>query len=259
MDAYALLIFLLLVLLGTYIQSVAGFAMGMIITATVGGSMLLPLPVLTAVVSLLSLLNVCLALQGEWRCIHQPLFVWLALGQVPAIGLGLWLLLTLDAMAQQWLYLALGVFVALGSLSMTLRPVPQAMVSKRLPTFAAGIAGGLVGGMFSASGPVMGWFNYRQPLPLRTVRATLLSCFFVTTSVRTLLVGSNGGLTQEVWTLAALAVPVVVLGTWLGKHWPPRLAESTMKRGAFALLLVIGIWIVANAWIGLLVGSAASK
>lgn len=259
MDADALTVFLLLVLLGTYVQSVTGFAMGMIITATVGGSMLVPLPVLTAVVSLLSLLNVCLALRGEWRQIHRPLFVWLALGQVPAIGLGLWLLLTLDAAAQHWLYLALGAFVALGSLSMTLRPVSQPAVSKPLPTFIAGVAGGLVGGLFSASGPVMGWFNYRQPLSLRIVRATLLSCFFVTTSVRTLLVGGHGGLTQEVWTLAAWAVPVVVVGTWLGKHWPPPLAETTMKRGAFALLLVMGIWIVANAWIALLVGTAASK
>ena len=259
MDAHALLLFLLLVLLGTYVQSVTGFAMGMIITATVGGFMLLPLPVLTAVVSLLSLLNVCLALRGEWRQIHRPLFLWLALGQVPAIGLGLWLLLTLDATAQQWLYLALGAFVALGSLSMTLRPVPQAMVSKPVPTFVAGVAGGLVGGLFSASGPVMGWFNYRQPLPLRNVRASLLSCFFVTTSVRTILVGGSGGLTAEVWMLAAWAVPVVVVGTWLGKQWPPRLAESTMKRGAFALLLVIGIWIMANAWVALLVDTAASK
>lgn len=259
MDADALTVFLLLVLLGTYVQSVTGFAMGMIVTATVGGSMLLPLPALTAVVSLLSLLNVCLALRGEWRQIHQPLFVWLAVGQLPAIGLGLWLLLTLDATAQQWLYLALGAFVAFGSLSMALRPVPQPAVSKPLPTFMAGVAGGLVGGLFSASGPVMGWFNYRQPLSLRVVRATLLSCFFVTTSFRTLLVGGNGGLTQEVWVLAAWAVPVVVVGTWLGQRWPPPLAENTMKRGAFALLLVMGIWIAANAWVALLVDNAASR
>jgi len=205
------------------------------------------------------LLNVCLALRGEWHKIHRPLFVWLALGQVPAIGVGLWLLLTLDTSAQQWLYLALGAFVALGSLSMTLRPIPQAQVSKPLPTFVAGVAGGLVGGMFSASGPVMGWFNYRQPLALPIVRATLLSCFFVTTSIRTLLVGINGGLTQDVWVLALWTVPVVVVGTWLGKHWPPPLAENAMKRGAFALLLGMGIWIVANAWVALMAGNVASK
>lgn len=267
MDAYTaphmgvdtLLIFVLLVLLGTYVQSVTGFGMGMIITATVGGSMLLPLPVLTAVVSLLSLLNVCLALRGELPRIHKPLFVWLAVGQVPAIGLGLWLLLTLDVVAQQWLYLVLGAFITLGSVSMALRPTAQAKVSGPLPTIAAGVAGGLVGGMFSASGPVMGWFNYRQPLSLPIVRATLLSCFFVTTSCRTLLVGGSGGLTREVFMLAAFAVPVVVLGTWLGKHWPPPLAEATLKRAAFVFVLAMGLWILANAWVALLLGDAASK
>lgn len=259
MGVETLPIFLLLILLGSYVQSVTGFGMGMIITATAGGSMLLPLPLLAAVVSLLSLLNVCLALRGELAQIHKPLFAWLALGQVPAIGAGLWLLLTLDSLAQQWLYLALGVFVTLGSLSMALRPTTRAQVSGPVGTFAAGLAGGLVGGLFSASGPVMGWFIYRQPLALRVVRATLLSCFFVTTSTRTLMVGSNGGLTQEVLTLAAWALPVVVLGTWLGRVWPPPLAEASMKRGVFVLVLVMGIWILANAWVALLLGDAPSR
>ncbi len=244
--------FLLLVLLGTYVQSVTGFAMGMIITATVGGSKLLPLPELTAVVSLLSLLNVVLALRGDWGLIQPRIFCWIMLGMVPAIALGLWLLLWLDATAQAWLYLALGVFVTLGSLSMTLKPVTLPQPSASVSCLAAGLAGGLVGGMFSASGPVMGWFNYRQPLPLAAVRATLLGCFAITTSVRTLLVGATGGLTSDVWLYTALAVPVVVFGTWAGRRWPPPLAEATMKRSAFALLLVMGIWITAVAWVGLL-------
>ncbi len=243
--------FLLLVLLGTYVQSVTGFAMGMIITATVGGLRLLPLPELTAVVSLLSLLNVILALRGDWGLIQRQLFVWIMVGMVPAIALGLWLLLWLDSRAQAWLYLALGLFVALGSLSMTLKPVTRPQLSRPFSSVVAGFSGGLVGGLFSASGPVMGWYNYRQPLSLAVVRATLLGCFAITTSVRTLLVGATGGLNADVWLYTALAVPVVVLGTWAGRRWPPPLAEATMKRAAFALLLVMGIGITASAWVGL--------
>jgi len=82
---------------------------------------------------------------------------------------------------------------------------------------------------------------------LREIRATLFSCFFVTTSVRTILVGASGGLTVDVWMLAGLALPVVLFGTWVGRRWPPRLSEQLMKRIVFGLLLLMGLWIVANA------------
>jgi uncharacterized membrane protein YfcA len=100
--------------------------------------------------------------------------------------------------------------------------------------------------MFSASGPIMGWFNYRQPLPLAIIRATLLCFFALTTATRTLVVGVQGGLTREVLTLAAVAVPLVVLGTWLGRVLPPPVSEESMKQGAFGLLLLMGVWILAG-------------
>jgi uncharacterized membrane protein YfcA len=101
--------------------------------------------------------------------------------------------------------------------------------------------------MFSASGPVLGWFGYSQPLKLVTIRATLLACFILTTSTRTVLVGIQGGLTERVLTYAAIGLPVVVLGTYLGRNFAPPVAEETMKRGAFLLLLGMGVWILFSA------------
>ncbi len=247
MDVLTLALFALTVLIGTYFQSVTGFAMGMIITAAAGGSRLLPLPELTAAVSLMSLVNVTLALRGDWGQIDRRLIAPLAAGQVPGIALGLWLLLTLNVAAQHWLYLLLGLFIVLGSLSMTLRPQPLLQRSGATGAALAGLSGGVVGGLFSASGPVMGWFNYRQPLPVRSIRATLLACFMVTTSVRTLYVGVQGGLTLDVWTLVALALPLVVIGTWLGREYPPRLHDAAMKRLAFVALSVMGLAICGQA------------
>ena len=96
----------------------------------------------------------------------------------------------------------------------------------------------------------MGWFNYRQPLPVAAIRATLLCSFAMTTSVRTVLVGVNGGLTGEVWLLTGLALPVVVLGTWAGRTFEPPVSELAMKRLAFAVLLVMGVWILLRAALG---------
>ena len=62
MDAAALIIFLLITLLGSYIQAVAGFAMGMLIVAVAGGLRLIEIETLAAVVSILSLTNAALSL-----------------------------------------------------------------------------------------------------------------------------------------------------------------------------------------------------
>jgi uncharacterized membrane protein YfcA len=206
------------------------------------------LPVLTAAASLITMVNVAVALRGHTAHIDRRIFFWLGLGQIPAIGLGVWLLTELDRDAQWLLELLLGGFITLGSLSMMLRPIPQKQVSPSAVCLLVGLAGGVVGGMFSASGPIMGWFNYRQPLTLAVIRATLLCSFALTTSTRTVIVGFQGGLTAEVLWLSVIAVPLVVLGTWLGREMPPAVDEATMKRLAFGLLLFLGIWILAGAF-----------
>jgi uncharacterized membrane protein YfcA len=235
------------VAIGSYVQSVTGFAMGMIIIAVLAGGGLIGIPALTATVSLLSLVNVALSLRGKVHLLHRGLFTWLSLGQIPAIGFGLWLMLRLDADALWVLELTLGVFITLGSLSMMLRPRPIARVSSPVAALEAGVAGGMIGGMFSASGPVIGWFNYRQPLSFNEIRATLFGCFALTTSVRTLYVGIEGGLTGEVWLYAFTGLPIVLGATWLGRNFPPPLGEDAMKRLAFALLVVMGLWTIAGA------------
>lgn len=235
-----LMLFALVVLAGSYIQAVAGFAMGMLIIAALTSVQLLDVATGTAVVSLLSLANIFMSLHGHYHHVHGRVFGLLAIGQVPGVGVGLWTLLVLSDAAQQILELLLGVFIVLGSLAMMLRPEPQREVSGPLACIAAGAAGGVLGGMFSASGPVLGWFSYRQPLSVAEIRATLLGCFAVTTLWRTVLVGAAGGLTAEVWLLAATGLPIVFLGTWLGRRFAPPLTEQSMRRVAFGLLLLMG-------------------
>lgn len=248
MDTLGWLVFSASVLLGSYVQAVTGFAMGMIVIAVVGASELIGLPVLTAAASLITMVNVALALKGQLQHLHKQLFIWLAAGQLPAIWVGVWLLTVLDREAQTVLQLLLGAFITLGSLSMMLRPSPLARISPPWATWSAGFIGGLIGGMFSASGPIMGWFNYRQPLQLAQIRTTLLCVFALSTATRTVVVGAQGGLTQDVWLLAGFALPLVILGTWAGREMPPAVADATLKRLAFGLLLLLGIWILATAF-----------
>jgi uncharacterized membrane protein YfcA len=61
------------------------------------------------------------------------------------------------------------------------------------------------------------------------------------------VVGVQGGLTAEVWWLSALALPLVIGGTWLGRQAPPPVSDEVLKQLAFALLLAMGVWILATA------------
>ena len=244
----ALLIFLLLVACAGYVQTVAGFAMGMILIAGSSALGLYSLPVSTAVISLVSMVNIGMALHGHYPRIYRRGAIWLIAGQVPFIVVGVALLHFLDATAERTLKLLLGGFIVLGCGAMMIRPRPRPGVSGAAGFFSAGVGGGLLGGMFSASGPVIGWFVYRQPLPVAEIRATLLMAFAAATLFRTIVVGVDGGLTRDVWVLTAWSVPIVLVTTWLGRRFPPALAEEQLRRLAFTLLFAMGGWILVGAW-----------
>ncbi len=249
MDLPALILFLVCALVGSYVQAITGFAMGLLMIAIMGASGLVPISEVTAAVSIIAFVNVVLSLRGRVGHLHRGLFGRLIAGQMCAIGGGLWLLTVLDRDAEQLLGLLLGSFITAGALAMLLRPSPRTSISQPLPTFIAGSLGGLLAGLFAASGPVLGWFVYRQPLQFDAIRTTLLACFAITTSLRTVLVGVSGGLTDDVLLQVAVAIPVVFLGTWVGRHLPPPWSDAAVRRFAFAILLVAGLWILGNAMI----------
>jgi uncharacterized membrane protein YfcA len=193
------------------------------------------------------MVNILLALRGHVRHVERRLLFWIALGLPVAVWSGVRALEILDRRLAWLLELLLGSFIVLGSLSMMLRPQPRALLSRPWACLAAGCAGGLLGGLFSASGPVMGWFVYRQPLAVVEIRNTLLAVFALTTSLRLGVVGLSGGLTVEVWLVALLGLPLVLLGTWLGRSFAPPLSDVALKRVAFGLLLLMGSWMVARS------------
>ncbi|HTO57428.1 MAG TPA: sulfite exporter TauE/SafE family protein [Pseudomonadales bacterium] len=247
MSALQIATFLFAALLGSYVQSVTGFAMGLLIIGCVSSARLVALDTASAVVSLLSFVNIALSLRGHYHLVHGRIFRGLALGQTPAIALGVWLLGVLSTHASFALELLLGTFLVAGSGSMMFRPRLRERPSSTAAATAAGFAGGVLGGLFAASGPVIGWFAYRQPLPVTEIRATLLGCFAVSTAVRVMAVGVTGGLNSDVWQLACAALPVVLVGTWLGRHRPPPMSEATLRRLAFLLLTLMGLWILGSA------------
>lgn len=240
-------VFLFAVAIGAWVQATSGFALGLIVMALVQVTGVLSVTDTAAVISILAFFNVALALFDTYEHIDKRLFVCLTIGQLPAIGLGIALLNALDQQYTAVVGLIFGLFLIFGGFSLAVNPVPRDHQSGKLSTAGIGFAGGIFGGMFAASGPVVGWFAYQQPLAIATIRASLLAMLGVTTLTRTSIVAVDGILTTSLLVLSAVSIPIVFLTTYIAKRFPLRVTDMQFRKLIFTCVLIIGCWITISS------------
>ena len=244
MDTYSLLIFLTVVAIGSYIQTVTGFALGLVIMGAVTLLNLSPVAFVAIVVSLLALVNSSLALLKEGHSVHWRTVRLVVAGLVPAVFIGLKLLDYLSMQSVATLKTVLGVFIIGSGLLLVYKPHPKPKRDGDASFFGIGMVGGLFGGLFSTGGPPIVFHLYRQPLQLNVIRTTLLAIFIAATIVRITYVGLRGDINRDVIELALYSMPLVLLFTWIGKRWRPPLSDLAMRRVAFGLLIVLGVMLL---------------
>ncbi len=241
MTEQSILIFLFAIAIGAYIQTVTGFAMGLIIMGITASLQLVPISFIAAVISLTGLTNVVLAVYKDQHHINWQLIRTLIIGFLPAMIVGILLLYYLDKIATQLLQLILGVVIMLGGILLMLKPDPNKQLSPSSATLLAGISSGVMGGLFSTSAPPLIYYLYKQPLSIKVIRSTLLMTFMIASIARISFIGSQGLITTDILFFALYSLPVVFLFTWLGKNYPPPLSDMNMRRTAFGLLIILGI------------------
>lgn len=239
-----LLPLLAVVAVATYFQTVTGFGLGIIVMGATSGFGLAPVATVAAVVSLFTLANSVVALAGKLQYIDRRAACAGTLGVLPAIPAGVLLLEYLSASASSLLQLLLGLVILHGSASFALRPAPLAIRSSDRSFFASGVLSGLSAGLFGVAGPPLIFHFYRQPLEAPALRNTLLLLFAITSGTRALFLAMQGRFDAEIWALTALTIPVVALTTLVGRRYPPGLPPRVMRRIVFAVLILIGGYLV---------------
>lgn len=242
-----LIALLAVIAIGTYFQTVTGFGLGMIVMGVTSGFELVPVGVVAAVVSLVTLVNSAVALPGKLHHIDWQAARAVLAGVVPAIVAGVLLLDYLSVVAARLLQFLLGATIIYSGIVFALRPTQLAERSSTRSFFVSGFFSGLFGGLFGMAGPPVIFHFYRQPMELVTVRNMLLLVFACTSGCRTLFVAAQGRLDAETGLLAGLAVPLVALATVVGRRYPPPFSPTMMRRIAFGVLIVIGMGLVATA------------
>jgi len=246
MDTQSLLIFLGLVALGSYIQTVSGFAIALIITGGVTALGLAPVSFTANVVSFLALANTATAILRNHSHIDFKIMLYASSGVFFLTAVGLMILNHLGNQSVSSLEILLGILILGSGILLMIHPHPLKKISPNSMHLFAGGIGGILSGMLGAGGPPLVVHLYRQPLSFPIIRTTLLAILGIMPMIRIGFETYNGNITEAVLKLSLYSVPVTILITLLARRFPPPVSEIAMKRFAFGLLCVLGVSLIFN-------------
>jgi uncharacterized membrane protein YfcA len=238
--------FAIIVAVAVYFHTVTGFGLAMIIMGVASGMGVAAVAVLASVISIVTLLNSAVALRGNFHHLNWRIAGGLVAGVLPASVMGVMILEYLSTTAANIVQLLLGLVIIYGGVSFAWRPEPLRVVSNPSSFAAFGFLGGLIGGLFGIPGPPLIFQFYRQPLSLAEIRTFLIFINAVIAGARTLFVGAQGGLTEDVLLLSAICLPVTALATLAGRRYPPPLDAEAMRRIAFVVLVLMGAGLILS-------------
>lgn len=247
MELSSIVIILLAVAIGSYLQAFTGFALGIVVLAVAVLTHAAPIAIVATTITIVAVPGIAIALARHWQHIDRASFFKTLLGLLPGTLIGLWLLGRLEAEHTALLQLLLGSLIVAGGIALFIKPHPSQARSSSISFVLMGMLGGLMGGMFSIPGPPLIYHYYRQPISIQAIRTSLLAFSLAMSLIRLLMQTVQGGLDAEVMSLGLLAIPVAMLASWLYVRFPPQLSDLTMRRGAFALFVAMGGFISLTA------------
>lgn len=239
--------FLLCVAIATCAQRLTGFALALILLGLTSLFNLAPLPDVANVATVLALANAAIVLRGTHKKLDWAVLRPTAVGSVFGVAAGVVLLGWLNANVTMVLRLLLGLVVIGCAIVVLLQAKPLARRSSNASFHAFGLLSGLLGGLFSASGPPLVYQFYRQPMDLDALRDTLIAALATSSLLRLLMVLPSGQFSAHSLTLSLLALPLTMAITWWFQRHPPGWSRAAVLKLVCALLLVTGAGLVGPA------------
>jgi hypothetical protein len=241
------LLFLSFVALAAYAQNLTGFALALILLGLVGATDLVPLTDTVNAITVMTLTNAGMFLYRRWPARPEPSLWPAVVSSIPGAIAGTLLMSWLAGAAYEVLRLLLGLSIISCALLLWRAATPWKTVSSRGAFVLAGGISGLLGGMFSASGPPLVYLMYRQPLSHARIQESLIFFFGVGSLLRLAITVPGGTFSMHAARLAAESVPVVFAVTAVAASRPPPLSPSLLKAIVCLLLAVTGAGMIGAA------------
>jgi uncharacterized protein len=239
--------FLACVAVATSAQRMTGFALALILLGLTSLLHLVPLRDVANVAMVLSLANAAIVMRSPHTSVDWPMLRTTALGSLVGVAAGVALLGWLDAAMVMVLRLLLGIVIVACALIVLLRTKALPQRSSEVSFAGFGLLSGVLGGLFSASGPPLVYQFYRQPLDLDVLRDTLTGTLAISSLLRLVMVLPTGQFSARAFMLTLLALPLTVAITWWFQRHPPRWSRSAVLKLVCALLVVTGAGLIGPA------------
>jgi uncharacterized membrane protein YfcA len=241
MDGFGLGLFLFAALLGGFVNGVAGFATGFVVS---GIWLHLITPVQTA--ALIVGYGLWTYSYGTWklrRSLRWRTVAPFIIGGAVGIPLGTLLLRYLDAAYLRSLVALLLVIYSIYGLT---KPSFTPRKAGPLTDGGIGFANGLLGGLTGLPGFIItvwcqmrGWNKDEQ-------RAVFQPVILISMIIIGISLSAGGAVTAETLKLYGLGLPVVLVGLWLGFKLYGKLDDATFRKLVLLLLLCSGLALIAT-------------
>jgi uncharacterized membrane protein YfcA len=239
--------FLACLAVATFAQSITGFALALILLGLTGLFNLAPLADVANVATVTALFTSAIHLRGARKGLDWPMMRSTIMGSVIGVAVGVALLAWLSANVVMVLRLLLGVVIVACAIIVLVRAEPLPQRSSNASFQGFGFLSGVLGGLFSASGPPLVYQFYRQPLALGALRDTLMASLAFGGVMRVIMVAGSGQFSLRSLGLCAIAVPFASTLTWWIKRHPPGWDRAVVLKIVCVLLTITGIGLIGPA------------
>lgn len=180
-------------------------------------------------------------LPGIWKDVHWRSLAPLTLGCLAATPFGVYLLANVPAAPMQ---IAMAAFVLVATLLLwrgfALKTMPGAIAST-----AAGAASGFANGAFGIGGPPVILFYFASPAGAIAGRASIVAYFLATDVIGLAFQWREGLLTQATVLRAAVFLPALLAGVWLGARSFKEADPAAFRN--WVLLILAGLAVLTAA------------
>lgn len=232
--------FVLMAGVAAYVQTLTGFAFGLLLMGGVGLSAVMPLRDAAVVTGVLTLVNAAIMMTKGWRHVMRGELVLVLCSSLPTLVGGYFLLDHLASNGLVYLRIILGVVIIISALQLVFQPKREEREASRSSFVFYGAFSGIMSGLFSTSGPPLVYHFYRQPLPIAAIRETLVAIFSLNALLRLAVVIGDGTFPERRYWPAFLAIITVSAGTQMARRLPLPLSPRTLKLIVFLLLCASG-------------------
>jgi len=231
----------LIVLLAATIQGIAGFAFALVAMGML--TRMLPFKEAVALVSVFGFLT-SLTQTGQLRGhIDRAKITPLLIGMVVGTPIGL---AFLQSTQPQLLKISLGsMLIAYALFALSGRYAPTRPVSDRWG-LVAGLAGGVLGGAFSTSGPPVVVYTTAKQWDKDGIKSSLAAFFTVGSMLQMALFTSFGLITWKTLRLNLILAPMVLIGLFIGTWIYDRIDHARFQQVVLLLLLILGLSYLVN-------------